>query len=99
MDSWGKAQACVSFAFVQLITFPRAAVGCATRGTVTPTKIIKKALLDGPVLGVFCKALNEENCRRRHNIKGKPQEYGLWEAVMGKNINRRVREKAHHISN
>lgn len=71
----GNAQAC--FAFLQLATFPEAAVSYATIGTVTPTKIIKMALLHVPVFGVFSKALNKENCRRLRNIKGKPQEYGL----------------------
>lgn len=91
MDSWEGPG--LFFAFLQLATFPEAAAGYATIGTVTPTKIIKMALLHVPVIGVFSKALNKKNCRRLHNIKGKPQEYGLWENVMAKSINSRVREK------
>ena len=72
----GKAQACLPFAFLQLATFPKAAVGYVALGTAPPTKIIKKALLDVPVFGVFCEALNKENCRRLHNIKGKPTR--IW---------------------
>ena len=90
MDSWeGPSQFCI----LQLATFSEAAVSYATIGTVTPTKIIKMALLHVPVFGVFSKALNKENCRRLRNIKGKPQEYGLWENVMVKSINSKVREK------
>lgn len=91
MDSWEGPS--LFFAFLQLATFPEAAASYAPIGTVTPTKIIKMALLHVPVFGVFSKALNKENCRRLRNIKGKPQEYGLWENVMAKSINSGVREK------